>query len=120
MNLIWEVSLSEFIFVTLILGGGGAWLSGRSVAQGWKPWWHAALWMLLLGAAVRFIHFALFSGTLLSLHYYVVDTVILIALAALGHRKRRVSRATQQYAWMYEKTSPFTWRRRAAGEAPSP
>ncbi len=27
-------------------------------------------YMLILGAAVRFIHFALFDGTLLSLHYY--------------------------------------------------
>ena len=119
MGMIWEVSLPEFLLVTIALGGGAAWLSGRSIAQGWKPWWHAGLWMLVLGAAVRFIHFALFSGSLLSLHFYLVDTVILVALTALGHRKMRVSRATRQYAWLYEKTSPFTWRLRAARE-PSP
>jgi hypothetical protein len=114
MGLIWEVSLPEFIFVTVVLGGSAAWLSGRSIAEGWKPWWHAGLWMLVLGAAVRFIHFALFHGSLLSLHFYLVDTIILVVLAALGHRKMRVSRAARQYAWLYEKTSPFTWRRRAA------
>ena len=34
-----------------------------------------ALYMLVLAAAVRFFHFALFEGTLLSLQYYRVDTV---------------------------------------------
>jgi hypothetical protein len=120
MNMLWEVSLPEFIFVTLILGGGAAWMSGRSVAQGWQPFWIAALWMLVLGAAIRFIHFALFNGSLLTLHYYIVDTIILIAIAALGHRATRVNRTTRQYAWLYQKTSPFTWKRKAAGGTPSP
>lgn len=119
MGLIWEISLPEFIFVTLILGGGSAWMSGRSIASGWQPFWHAALWMLLLGAAVRFIHYALFSGSLLTLHYYAVDTAILMAVAALGHRATRARRTSRQYSWLYERTSPFTWRRRAAGGSPS-
>ncbi|GGE41959.1 hypothetical protein GCM10007276_19110 [Agaricicola taiwanensis] len=120
MNMIWEVSLPEFIFITIILGGSAAWMSGRAIAGSWQPFWIAALWMLLLGAAVRFIHFALFSGSLLTLHYYVVDTVILIAIAALGHRATRARRTAQQYSWLYEKTSPFTWRRKPAGGTPSP
>ena len=47
--------------------------------------------MLILGVAVRFIHFALFDGTLLSLHYYVVDTVVCMALrlARFSGRARR-------------------------------
>ncbi len=32
-------------------------------------------YLLLLGVAVRFIHHALFGGTMLTLQYYVVDTV---------------------------------------------
>lgn len=119
MNMIWEVSLPEFLFVTVALGGGAAWMSGRSIARSWEPYWIVALWMLLLGAAVRFIHFALFSGSLLSLHYYVVDTVILLVIAALGHRFTRTSSTVRQYTWLYEKTSPFSWRRRAPGKTPS-
>ena len=38
--------------------------------QTWRPWWQVVAYALILGAAARFIHFALFDGTLLSLHYY--------------------------------------------------
>ena len=39
MGIIYEEnSLLVFIFVTLILGGGAAWISGRSTAQMWRPW----------------------------------------------------------------------------------
>ena len=38
---------------------------------------------------MRFIHFALFDGTLLSLHYYVVDTIVLLIIGALGFRYHR-------------------------------
>ena len=32
--------------------------------------------LMLLAAAVRFLHFALFEGSLLSLHYYLVDAAV--------------------------------------------
>ena len=51
--------------------------------------------MLILGAAVRFIHFALFDGTLLSLHYYVVDSAICLAFGLIGFQ-RRACRANGQ------------------------
>jgi hypothetical protein len=35
---------------------------------------------------VRFIHFALFEGTLLSLHYYIVDAVVILGIGSLGFR----------------------------------
>ena len=40
--------------------------------------------MFILGAAVRFIHFALFDGTLLSLPAYGLDTAVAIGCAAAG------------------------------------
>src|SRR5258707_13416837 len=40
--------------------------------------------MFILGAAVRFIHFALFDGTLLSPGAYALDTAVAIGGAALG------------------------------------
>jgi len=84
MGLIWEVSLGEFVFVTLILGGGAAWLAGRGVALSWDPMWKAAVWMAPLAAVVRFIHYALFSGNLLTLHFFLVDLVILVVMASIS------------------------------------
>lgn len=118
MGIIWEDSFLVFFFLTLLLGGGAAWRSGRAIALDWKPWWHAALWMLLLAAATRFLKYALFNGTLLSLHFYLVDAACLIAMAALGHRVTRARRMQHQYGWLFERTSPVTWRRLASGGMP--
>src|SRR5882672_6023721 len=57
-----ERSLGVFLLVTVAMGGGAAWLAGRAIASAWRPWWHVALYMLVLGLAVRFIHFALFQS----------------------------------------------------------
>ncbi len=75
-----EGSVGIFLLVTVILGGGAAALAGRAIAQTWRPWWQIVAYMLILGGAVRFIHFALFGGTLLSAHYYVVDSAICLRL----------------------------------------
>ena len=72
-GLIWEVSASEFLFVTVALAGGAAYLTGRAVARSWQSDVVLVGYMVLLAAATRFIHFALFQGTLLSPWYYVVD-----------------------------------------------
>jgi hypothetical protein len=116
MGVIWEVSLSEFIFVTLVLGGAAAWMTGRAVAYQWHGLLRALAWMVFLSAAVRFIHYALFSGTLLSLHYYLVDLVILCAFAALGHRRTRTKQMTRQYGWINELSGPFSWCRRGVSQ----
>lgn len=113
MGILWENSFWVFFFVTIVLAGGAAWMSGRAIARGWEPYWQAAAWMLLLGAAARFIHFSLFGGSLLSLHYYVVDTLILMGIAWLGHRVTLTRLMTRQYGFAYESASPLTWRPRA-------
>lgn len=115
MGLIWEISLAEFVFVTLILGCGAAWLAGRAVASSWEPAWKVAAWMLLLAAAVRFIHFALFSGSLLTLHYYLVDLALLVAAALAGHRMTMTRKMIGQYDWLYERAGPFGWRAKTGG-----
>ena len=56
--------------------------------------------MLILGLAVRFFHYALFAGTLLSPHYYAVDTVILIIMATLGFRATREAQMARQYGFL--------------------
>ena len=61
-----EESLLQVLLVTGLIGGGAAFLAGRAIAQTWRPFWHVVVYMALLGGAVRFVHFALFEGTLLS------------------------------------------------------
>ena len=51
-----EHSLGIFFLVSVVMGGGAAWLAGRAIAATWRPWWHLALYMLLLSLAVRFLH----------------------------------------------------------------
>jgi hypothetical protein len=95
------------------MGGWLAWMSGRAIARTWKPAWQIVVYMLVLGLVVRFIHFALFEATLLTLHYYIVDTVILMAFGFAGWRYNRAAQMTTQYRWLYERTGPFGWKPRA-------
>ncbi len=92
-------------------------MAGRALAGGWKPFWKVTIYMMLLGAALRFFHWGLFldtseEGTLLSLHYYSVDTVVLILGAWLAYRTTRTTQMVTQYRWLYRRTSLFTWARR--------
>lgn len=112
MGILWEVDFVTFFFVTLVIGGGAAFMAGRALAGTWKPIGLLIFYMLLLGFAIRFFHFALFDGTLLSLHYYLVDSAALSGFALLGYRIKRVSQMTSLYAWMYERAGPLAWRER--------
>ena len=106
--------LRVFLVLTLILGGGAAFLGGRGLARSWKPFWRIFFYMALLAAAVRFFHYALFDGKLLSLYYYLVVYVVLLGAAILGYRWMRTTQMVTQYRWLYERTSPLTWRDRRA------
>ncbi len=122
MDLYAEESLLQVILVTGLIGGGAAMLAGRAIAQTWRPFWHVVAYMALLGAAVRFVHFALFEGTLLSPASYGADTLVLLILGAVAWRATRAAQMATQYYWLYERTSPLTWRRRAdlpAGSHPN-
>jgi hypothetical protein len=109
-------SLLQIALVTGAIGGGAAFLAGRAIAQTWRPFWNVLLYMAMLGGAVRFVHFALFEATLLSPASYTVDTLYLIAVGALAWRMTRAAQMATQYYWLYERTSPLTWRTRAPGE----
>lgn len=112
MGVLWETSFLPFLFVTVIIGGGAAYLAGRALAIGWRRIGKLVFYMLLLAGAVRFFHYALFGGTLLSVQYYVVDALVLIGFALLGYRLTRVRQMVTQYRWLYERAGPFFWRER--------
>jgi Domain of unknown function (DUF6867) len=109
-----EGSFGVFLLVTVILGGGAALLAGRAIAATWRPWWQVVAYTLILGAAVRFFHFALFGGTLLSPHYYLVDSAVCMAFGSLGFRAARTAQMTAQYRWLYSPGGLMRWRRRTS------
>jgi predicted membrane metal-binding protein len=105
-----EPSFWLFGLVTVLMGGWAAWMTGRALALTWRPVWQVILATLLLAAVVRFFHYALFGGTLLTLHYYLVDAVVVTAIGLVGYRYTRARQMTTQYRWLYERTGPLTWR----------
>ena len=115
MGVFWEVSFWYFFFLTCLIGGGAAWLSGRALAIGWRPYVQVVIYMSLFGLAVRFFHYGLFDGTLLSVHYYIVDAGVLLASASLAYRVTRTTQMVTQYYWLYRRTSPISWAERHSG-----
>jgi Domain of unknown function (DUF6867) len=109
-----EPSFVLFALVTVIMGGWAAWMTGRAMAITWRSYPQLIIYLFILAGFVRFIHFALFGGTLLTLHYYLVDAVVLLILGSLGFRYIRARQMTSQYRWLYERTGPFSWRERTA------
>ena len=107
-----EGSFGVFLLVTVLLGGGTAGLSGRAIAETWRPAWQVVGYSFILGAAVRFFHFSLFGGSLLSAHYYLIDSAVCLAFGFLGFRATRVAQMVTQYRWINETQGRLRWRRR--------
>jgi hypothetical protein len=105
-----EPSIWQFFFVTCLLGGWAAWMTGKACAQTWRSQVALFFYVLGLGIGIRFIHHALFNGTMFSPQYYVVDTVVLMILAFLGYQYKRTNQMVTQYNWLYEKVSPLSWK----------
>jgi hypothetical protein len=107
-----EDSLGVFLLVTLFLGGGASWLTGRAIAITWRPWWQLVGYTLILGMTVRFLHFSLFGGTLLSPYYYAIDTALCFVISLLGYALTRTNQMVTQYHWITKRTGLISWRHR--------
>jgi hypothetical protein len=105
-------NIFQILFVTLVLGGGCAFLAGRAIASTWRSIWVVVAAMLAMGLAVRFVHFALFDETLLVPQTYAVETLILLAIACLSFQRTRAQQMVRQYYWLYEANGPLAWRLR--------
>jgi hypothetical protein len=108
-----------FLFLTVILGGSAAFQTGRAVAQTWRPLWLLLVYAMLVAAAVRFLHYALFQETLISLQFYLTDTLVCLIAASIGYRLNRASQMARRYRWAYERHGPFGWRTKAASAGTS-
>ena len=103
--------LFTFILITLLLGGAGAWATGRAIAKTWKPLATLAPYMFFLTAAVRFLHYALYGEPLLSPALFISAYIWTMAVGALGYRAMRATQMATQYSWTYER-SGLNWRAR--------
>lgn len=100
MGLLWDNSLIAFLVVTCFLGGGGAFMTGRALALGWKPYPLLIFYCFLLALVARFLHFALYDGMLLSAYYFLVNLVIIVAIGLIGFRVQRSKQMARQYRWL--------------------
>ena len=117
MGLLWDVEapygLFTFIVLTMILGGAGAWATGRALARTWRPMIMIAIYMLGLTAGVRFLHYALYGETLFSVHYFIVAYLWTLIVGFFGYRYMRAVQMATQYSWAYERAG-FNWRSRGS------
>ena len=75
--------------------------------------WQVFAYGILLGGGDRFAVYALFDGGLLSPTGYVIDTVVLMAIALFAYRTTLARRMVAQYPWLYERAGLFGWRDKA-------
>lgn len=92
-------NLWTFLGLTLVLGGAGAFVSGRAVARGWRSPLQAVFYAAPLAAAVRFLHYALFEETT-DLAQAVLAFALICGFALAGYRLARRRQMTRQYPWL--------------------
>lgn len=93
-----------------LLACWATWMTGRAVAKAWRPLLTFLIYSLLLAAAVRFLHYALYQGPFLSLTHYLSDLAVLAVVGVLGYRYTRTKQMVTQYNWLFERASPLSWR----------
>jgi hypothetical protein len=103
-------AIGVFVLVTVAMAGSAAWLAGRAIASTWRPWWQVVLYMLLLAWVSRFLHYALFDATLMSLPHYLLDAAVCMAAGLLGYRVMRVRQMVTHYGWTVARAGPLNWR----------
>jgi hypothetical protein len=105
-------SFGVFIGFTLIITGGAAILTGKALADGWRPIAQVTFAAFGLALADRFLVYALFHGELLRLTGFLIHFAVILGLATLAFRITRAHKMVAQYPWRYERASLFTWRER--------
>ncbi|MBL8564084.1 MAG: hypothetical protein JNM89_00035 [Hyphomicrobiaceae bacterium] len=89
-----------FLLLTVAIGGGAAWVTGKAIAETWRPVSQLVVYVLLIAAGVRFFHYALFEEPLLAAANFLVDAAVLLAAALAGFRVARARQMARQYGWL--------------------
>jgi hypothetical protein len=109
-----ESSAWLFLLITGVLGGWLAYMTGKACAETWRSMGQTVVYILILGMAVRFVHFALFEGTLFSARFYIADTIFLMVVGLTAWRATRTRMMVTQYWWLYQRTGPLSFAERPA------
>ena len=119
MGVLWQFGFGTFLLVTVVLAGGAGYMAGRSAALTWRNPQLVVAYSAALACASRFIHMALFGGTLITVHYWIVDFFVILIFGLFGFRLTRASQMVRQYSWLYERVGPLTWRPKNVADKPA-
>lgn len=109
-----ELDPAAFFWMTVVMFGFAAWMSGRAVAQTWRPGWQVVPYAFLLACADRFLAWALFGAPLLAPVGFAIGWALLAAIALVAWRLASVRLQLRQYPWLFERSGVFSLRRRPA------
>ncbi len=115
-TLVIEAGIGDFLVITCAIAAWAAWRFGSAIAATWRPYTQVVLYAAPFALVVRWVHYALFNGTLLSLHYYLIDLVVVLSMATLGYFRVRASQMVRQYHWLYSRKGLFSWTRALPAE----
>ena len=101
----------EFIFLTVILFGGAAYMMGLSLAETWRPIGQTVPYGLLLGVANRLFGNFFFAHDVLSISGYVIGTAFLTLVALFAYRTTQARKMVAQYPWLYQRAGLMGWRK---------
>ena len=85
--------------LTILLGGAGAFMAGRAAARAWRAPGLAAVYVLPLAAAARFLHYALYGESTSALQG-ALTAAYLAAVALTGYFVTRRRQMAEQYPWL--------------------
>jgi len=114
MDALLGTSLPAFIGLTVCVMGFASFMTGQGLANTWRPMWQTVLYSVLLGFADRFLTWSLFEGELFHLSGYIIHTLVLLVICSVAYRLTLTHKMVTQYPWIYQRSGPFTWRRKGA------
>ena len=108
-----EMPWPVFVSFTLLLMGWIAFMTGQTLAATWRPWGQVVPYTVLLGGVDRFFVYALFEGQVLSVEGFLIDTLWLMSVGLVAHRRALARKMSLQYPWLYVREGWLGWRDRA-------
>jgi hypothetical protein len=94
-------SLLVFLGLSVVLGGAASFAAGRALARRWRSLAQAPVYALLIAAAARFLHYALFAEPLLSLDRFSLDFAAALGFMLAGFKLTRRTQMQQQYGAIF-------------------
>jgi uncharacterized membrane-anchored protein len=91
-----------------------AYMTGRALADNWRPAWQVVLYALLLSAGARVMALILFARHLRSPTDEGIEfsllALMIVGITAVAFRLTLARKLPLQYPWLYERRGPFGWR----------